>query len=102
MHTFSEKYDCYHHICKDTISTKSDSHADENDPRRINEIMSKAIQDMDWIVKKYSTTHSHIVSIFSFTLFANALQENAEPYATTTHLMCIRTYILVCSQFLDT
>nr|CAH8825537.1 unnamed protein product [Trichobilharzia regenti] len=39
---------------KHEIRQHFNSHADENDPRRINEIMSKAIQDMDWIVKKHT------------------------------------------------
>ncbi|XP_014773114.1 LYR motif-containing protein 9 [Octopus bimaculoides] len=30
------------------------SHADETDPSRISQIMSRALDDMDWLIKKYS------------------------------------------------
>uniref|UniRef100_A0A8W8KIG3 LYR motif-containing protein 9 n=1 Tax=Magallana gigas TaxID=29159 RepID=A0A8W8KIG3_MAGGI len=35
------------------IRQNFNSHTDETDPERIKQIMSKAIQDMQWLLEKY-------------------------------------------------
>ncbi|XP_072028648.1 LYR motif-containing protein 9-like [Amphiura filiformis] len=39
---------------KHHVRQSFNSHADEIDPQRVTEIISRAVQDADWILKKYT------------------------------------------------
>ena len=44
------------HLC--LVLQSFSSHSDETDPERIKQIMFRALEDMEWLVKKVSATYT--------------------------------------------